>query len=157
MNIHIIYIYIYIYIYRSVRTSHCMNSCLSRRWNGGPVEIQFVFKLRCFRIYSLFESILRLSRVANTIIFIYIRYPSDDWHLAHTFSLVYFSVEVWLVGVFPHSVSTRPIPASGSMHPSRWLPPLEKTQFEQGWPGPLLGPSEGAFELTYGSACIIGW
>ena len=35
------------------------------------------------------------------------RYPSDDWHLAYMFSLVYFSVEVCLVGVFTHSVSTR--------------------------------------------------
>ena len=69
------------------------------------------------------------------------RYPTDDWHLAYMFSLVYFSVEMCLVGVFPYSVSTRQIPASRSMHPSRWLPPLEKTQFEQGWPGSLLDPS----------------
>ena len=27
---------------------------------------------------------------------------------------------------------------------------------EQGWPGSLLDSTEGAFELTYGSACIIG-
>ena len=34
-------------------------------------------------------------------------YPTDYWHLSYMFSLVYFSVEVCLVGVFPHSVSTR--------------------------------------------------
>ena len=34
------------------------------------------------------------------------RYPTDDWHLAYMFSLVYFSVEVCLEGLFPHSVST---------------------------------------------------
>ena len=34
------------------------------------------------------------------------RYPTDDWHLAYMFSLVYFSVEVCLEGVCPHSVST---------------------------------------------------
>ena len=34
------------------------------------------------------------------------RYPTDDWHLAYMFSLVYFSVEVCLEGVFPHSVKT---------------------------------------------------
>ena len=85
------------------------------------------------------------------------KYPTDDWHLAYMFSLAYFSDEVCLVGVFPHSVSTRQIPASGSLHPSHWLPPLEKTQFEQGWPGFLLDPSKGVFELTHGSACIIGW
>ena len=33
------------------------------------------------------------------------RYPTDDWHLTCMFSLVYFSVELCLVGVFPHSVS----------------------------------------------------
>ena len=35
------------------------------------------------------------------------RYPTDDWHLAYMFLLVYLSVEVWLEGLFPHSVSTR--------------------------------------------------
>ena len=35
------------------------------------------------------------------------RYPTDDWHLAYMFSLVYFFVEVCLVGMFPHYVSTR--------------------------------------------------
>ena len=34
------------------------------------------------------------------------KYPSDDWHLAYMFSLVYFSVEVCLEGVFLHSVRT---------------------------------------------------
>ena len=33
------------------------------------------------------------------------RYPTDDWHLACMFTLVYFSVEVCPVGVFPLSVS----------------------------------------------------
>ena len=34
------------------------------------------------------------------------RYPTADWHLAYMFSLAYFSVEMCLEGVFPHSVST---------------------------------------------------
>ena len=34
------------------------------------------------------------------------RYPTDDWHLAYMFLLVYFSAEVCLEGVFSHSVST---------------------------------------------------
>ena len=38
------------------------------------------------------------------------RYPTDDWHLAYMFSLVYFSVDVCLVGLFPHSVSIRRYP-----------------------------------------------
>ena len=86
------------------------------------------------------------------------RYPTDDWRLAYMFSQVYFSVKVCLVGMFPHSVAHGKIPASGSMYPSRWLPLFhEKTKSNKGWPGFLLEPSEGAFKLTYGSACIIGW
>ena len=38
------------------------------------------------------------------------RYPTDDWHQVYMFSLLYFSVEVCLEGVFPHSVSTRRYP-----------------------------------------------
>ena len=34
------------------------------------------------------------------------RHPTDDWHLAYMSPLVYFSVEVSLKGVFPHSVNT---------------------------------------------------
>ena len=48
-------------------------------------------------------------------------FPTGDWHLAYMFSLIYFSVEVSLVGVFPHFVST-------SRNPSRWLPPSRKKQ-----------------------------
>ena len=76
------------------------------------------------------------------------RYPTDDWHLAYMFSLVYFSVDVCLVGVFLLSVSTTALAC---------FPPHEKTKIEQGCPGSPLGSSEGAFELTDGSACIIGW
>ena len=49
---------------------------------------------------------------------------------------------------------------SGSMHPSHWLPDptREKTKSNRGvGPGSPFAPSEGAFELTHGSACIIGW
>ena len=35
------------------------------------------------------------------------RYLTYYWHLAYMFSLVYFSVDVCLVGVFPHSARTR--------------------------------------------------
>ena len=55
------------------------------------------------------------------------RYHTDDWHLAYMFSLVYFSVEVCLEGVFPIVLAPGEIPASGSMHPSRWLPPSRNT------------------------------
>ena len=60
------------------------------------------------------------------------RYPTDDWHLAYIFSLVYFSVEVCLVGVFPHYAAQGEIPASGSMHPSRLLPPSRENKIRTG-------------------------
>ena len=84
------------------------------------------------------------------------RYPTDDRHLAYMFSLVYFSVEACLVVVYPILLAHDEIPTSGSMYPSHCLPPHEKTK-SKGWPGSLLEPSEGAFQLTHGSACIIGW
>ena len=56
------------------------------------------------------------------------RYPTHNWHLAYMFSLVYFSVDVCLISVFSHSVSTRrdpcvrvcaPLMLATSPHPSR--------------------------------------
>ena len=83
------------------------------------------------------------------------RYPTDDWHLAYMFSLVYFSVDVCLVGVFPHSVSTISL-CQGLSTPHAGFP-LHEKKIEQWWSGSALDPSEGPFELTHGSACIIGW
>ena len=69
------------------------------------------------------------------------RYPTDDWHLAYMFSLVYFSVEVCLEGVFPHSVSTwLDSCVAGLCPPHAGFPPHK---------------NEGTFELTHGSSCII--
>ena len=96
------------------------------------------------------------SSVTDMQHYYHTRYPTDDWHLAYMFSLVYFSVEVCLVGMFPILFAHGEIPASRSMYPSRCLPPQEKTK-SKGSPGSLLEPSEGAFEQTHWSACIIGW
>ena len=64
------------------------------------------------------------------------RYSTDDWHLAYMFSLVHFSVEVcaW-EECFPILSAQGEIPASGSTHPSRWLPPSRENKIEQGWQG----------------------
>ena len=59
----------------------------------------------------------------------YARYPTDDWHLAYIFSLVYFSVDVCLVGVL---LAQGEIPVSGSVHPSRWLPPSRENKSQLG-------------------------
>ena len=60
------------------------------------------------------------------------RYPTDDWHLAYMFSLVYFSVEVCLVGVFPHSVSKRRDPCIRICAPLTLAPPSRENKFELG-------------------------
>ena len=61
------------------------------------------------------------------------RYPTDDWHLAYMFSLVYFSVDVCLVGVYPHSVSTRRDPCVRVCAPlTAGFLPHEKTKIELG-------------------------
>ena len=82
------------------------------------------------------------------------------WRLTpsiYVFIGIFFSVEVCLEGVFPHSVSTKRDP-SRSMPPHAGFPPHEKnkTKSNRGWPSSPLEPREGAFELTHGSACIIG-
>ena len=87
------------------------------------------------------------------------RYPTDDWHLAYMFLLVYCSVEVCLEGVFPHFVSTRRDPSVRVVYAPLALPPSlsRENKIEQGWPRSPLAPSEGEFQLTHRSDCIIGW
>ena len=85
------------------------------------------------------------------------RYPTDDWHLAYMFSLVGFSVEVCLEGVFPHSVRTWRDSCVRFYAPLTLTPPLTKnTKSNRGDPA-LHWTNEGAFDLTHESACIIGW
>ena len=86
------------------------------------------------------------------------RYPTDDWHLAYMFSLVYFSVEGCLESVFSILLAQGEIPASGSMPPSRWVPPSRKKKQNRTEVTQLsTWTRRGAFELTHGSACIIEW
>ena len=61
------------------------------------------------------------------------RYPTDYWHLAFMFSLVYFfpSKRAWKA-YFPIMLAQDEIPASGSVHPSRWLRHLRENKIEQG-------------------------
>ena len=85
------------------------------------------------------------------------RNTSDDWNLPYKFSLVYFSVKVCLVGVFPHSVCTRRDPCVRVYVPLTLASPLTRKHNSNRGDPALFDPGEGAFELTYGSACIIGW
>ena len=87
--------------------------------------------------------------VTDMQLYYHVWYPTDDWNLAYMFSLVYFSVEVCLVGVYPHSVSTRRDPCA------RVCAHLTlKTKSNRRWPGSPLEPSEGAFERM---VCLYYW
>ena len=72
-------------------------------------------------------------------------YPTDDWHLACMFSLIYcFSAEVCLEGFFPHSVSKARSLRQGLCLPHAAPPPLRKKQNRTGGdPSSPLEPSEG--------------
>ena len=61
-------------------------------------------------------------------------------------------------GVFPHSVSTRRDSCVRVYAPLTLASPLtkKKKKIEQAGPSSPIEPSEGAFELTHGSTCIIG-
>ena len=83
-------------------------------------------------------------------------YPTDNWHLANIFSLVYFSVEVCLEGVFPHSVSTRRDPCIRVYAPLTLGSPLTKKQ-NRTEVTQLSTWAKRGVELMHGSACIIEW
>ena len=85
------------------------------------------------------------------------RYPTDDWHLAYMFSLVYFSVEVCLEGVFPHSVSTWRdscvrVYASPHAAPS---PLTQKTKSNRGDPALHLNQRGGIWTDSW--VCLHYW
>ena len=127
----------------------------------------------CFSIFLWIRDMARLLRgtfvswwylpriwpsVTNMQHFYHARYPTDDWHLAYMFSLVYFSVEVCLVGLYPHSVSTWRDPCVRVCVPLTLAPPLTRKQIRTGGdPALQLSQAMGTFELTHGSAYIIEW
>ena len=134
-------------------------------WNNGVRYMSFYMLMNLWygRIASWDIRVLvvfapNLASVTDMQHHYHARYPTDDWGLAYIFSFVYFSVKVCLEGVFPHSVSTRRDPwvrVCAPLTPAS--PSQKKTKSNRGWPGSPLEPSEGAFELTHGSVCIIGW
>ena len=84
------------------------------------------------------------------------RYPTDDWHLAYMFSLVYFSVEVYLVGVFPHSVSTRRDLCVRVYAPLALGSPLTRKQNStRGWPGSTWSKRGGIWTDVW--VCLHYW
>ena len=102
-----------------------------RSWNDG---------VRCMSFYILMN--LWYDRIASWDIRVVVVFapnlalchwhaalfpwPTDDWHLAYMFSLVYFSVEVCLEGVFPHYLSTRQDSCVRVYAPLTLAPPSRK-------------------------------
>ena len=86
------------------------------------------------------------------------RYPTDDWHLAYMFSLVYFSVEVCLEGVFPHSVSTRQDSCVRVYAPLTLAPPSRKKQQNRTGGDPVLHLNQARGHLNWrlGLPALLG-
>ena len=84
-------------------------------------------------------------------------YLSDDWHLAYMFSLVYFSVEVCLEGVFAHSVSTRRDSCVRVYAPPFTLAsPLTKKKSNRGGPALHLNQARGHRSWRMGLPSLLG-
>ena len=85
------------------------------------------------------------------------RYPSDDWHLAYMCSLVYFSIEVCLVCVLPHSVSPRRDPCVRICAPLTLASPLTRKQYRTGGDPTLhLSQVRGHFNWRMGLPALLG-
>ena len=85
-------------------------------------------------------------------------FPTDDWHLAYTFALVYFPVEVCLEGVFLHFVSTRRDSCVRVYAPFTMAPtPHEKTnKIEQGDPALHLNQARGHLNWRMSLPALLG-
>ena len=82
------------------------------------------------------------------------RYPTDEWHLANVFSLVYFSVVVCLRGLYHHILlATARTLCQGQCTPHARFPLTEGGRLIFG--SPLLGRTGGVVELVLGSVFII--
>ena len=79
-----------------------------------------------------------------------------EWQLAYMFSLVYFSVEVCLVGVFPHFINTRRDPCVRVYAPLTLASPLARKQnSNRGWPGSIWSKRGGIWTDVW--VCLHYW
>ena len=87
----------------------------------------------------------------------HVRHPTDDWHLEYMFSPVYFSVEVYLVGVVPHSVSTWRDPCVRVCAPLTLATPLTRKQNKTGVdPALHLSQVRGHLNWRMGLPALLG-
>ena len=120
---------------------------------GGIMEI-----IRLFR--GTFVSQWYLSRICPSVTeiqhYYHARYPTDDWHLAYMFSLVHFFVEACLKACFSIPLALGEIPASVSVHLSRWLFPHEKTKSNSGDTALHLSQVRGNLNWRMGLPALLG-
>ena len=119
-----------------------------KQWGALYVSLysyEFVIWLDCFVGHSCPGGVCPESGPLSLTCRITTMLPTDDWHLAYMFSLVYFSVEVCLVDVFPHSVST-------------WRDPCVRVNVPLTLPPPSRENKMRGGGLNWRrSAYIIGW
>ena len=120
------------------------------RWNNGHAILIFVFNSLCpngaiWCYKSTFQARCGVD-------FKYFGENLPEYNLAYLFSLVYFSIEVCVVGAFPHYVSTRRDPCVRVT----LAPPSRKNKIEQWWPGSPLEPCEGGI-WTDAWVCLHYW
>ena len=84
------------------------------------------------------------------------RYPTDDWHQAYMFSLVYFSVEVCLEGVFPNSVNTRRDPCVRVYAPLTLASPSRENKIRTGVTRLYLIQAMGHLIWRMGLPALLG-
>ena len=141
-----------------------------RSWNNGVRCMSFYIlknlwygRIASWDIRVLVVFAPNLPSVTDMQYYYHARYPTDDWHLAYMFLLVYFSVEVCLEGVFPHSVSTwRDSCVRVYACPPRPAPPPPPPihagfppKIEQGGPSSLLEPREGYLNWRMGLPALL--
>ena len=129
-----------------------------RSWNNGArcMSLYILMNLWYGRIASwAFVSWWYLPRIWPSVTdmqhYYHARYPADDWHLAYMFSLVYFSIEVCLEGVFPHFVSTRRDSCARVYAPLTLAPPPPPSRKKQNRTGgdPALHLNQARGHLTW--------
>ena len=83
------------------------------------------------------------------------RYPTDDWQHMCSHWYIFPSKCAWKA-CFPILLAQGEIPASGSMQPSRWLPPREKTKSNRGDPALHLPQARGHLNWRMGLPALLG-
>ena len=108
-----------------------------------------------------FVSWWHLPRISPSVTdmqhYFHARYPTDNWHLAYMFSLVYFFRRSVSGGVFPHSVSTRRDPCVRVYAPLTLASPLtRKTNSTRGDPALYLNQARGHLNWCMGLPALLG-